>query len=120
MDSNATSSGGTPAPSLYPGESAPLTVITATDQSGVVLIGTALALIFAAISMLIRLYVRLEFRHNFAKDDLASLISMVGFSLRSFAVPIGVELTPWGWIGALRDSVSPRIYRGLQGVRQNY
>jgi hypothetical protein len=69
MDSNTTG--------LLPGQSPPLTVITSTDRSGIVLIATALGLIFAIISLLIRLFIRLEFRHQFARDDIAAALAMV-------------------------------------------
>jgi hypothetical protein len=66
-----------PEPTLLPGQSAPLTVITATDQGGVVIIATALALVFALVSVLLRLFVRVEFRHRWSGDDLAAMSSMV-------------------------------------------
>jgi hypothetical protein len=69
MDSNTTG--------LLPGQSPALTVITSTDRSGIVLIATALGLIFAIISLLIRLFIRLEFRHQFARDDIAAALAMV-------------------------------------------
>lgn len=62
---------------LLPGQSAPLTVITATDQSGIVLIATALGLSFAIISFIIRIYIRLEFRHQFSRDDVVCAFAMV-------------------------------------------
>ena len=62
---------------LLPGQSAPLTVVTATDQTGVVIIGTVLALIFAFISIFLRLFIRAQFRHEFARDDIAALVAMV-------------------------------------------
>ena len=74
MDSNST--GG-----LLPGQSAPLTVITSTDQSGIVLIATALGLSFAIISLIIRIYIRLEFRHQFSRDDVVCALAMVRTSL---------------------------------------
>jgi hypothetical protein len=69
MSSNATD--------LLPGQSAPLTVITPTDQRGVVLIATALSLSFTLISLLIRLFIRLEFRQRFARDDLLVALAAV-------------------------------------------
>lgn len=78
MDPNSTST----APELLPGQSPPLSVITPTDQSGIVLIGTALALIFALLSMLIRGFVRLQFRHEFARDDVVAVCAMVRLSRR--------------------------------------
>lgn len=96
MASNSTDSGGGPS-GLYPGESPPLTVITATDQTGVVLIGAALALAFAAVSMLIRLYVRLEFLRSFGRDDIASIASMVSFLL-SFLPPVEHQGVANTWV----------------------
>ncbi len=61
---------------LSPGQSAPLTKITATDQSGVVLIATALGLAFALISVLIRAYVQIGIRTS---ADVAASCSMVSF-----------------------------------------
>lgn len=61
-------------------QSPPLAVLTATDQGGIVLIGAALALIFAAISMFIRAFIRLEFRHKISMDDIAAVLSMASTS----------------------------------------
>jgi len=72
MDSNATdssTSGSRHAP--------PLVVITDTDQSGILIIAGALGLVFAVISILIRLFIRYEFRTRFSKDDVACFASMV-------------------------------------------
>jgi len=81
MDSNSTAP-----PALLPGQSPPLTVITPTDQGGILYIATALALIFAFISILIRLFIRMEFRHSFSNDDIAALLAMVRLLTRWFAV----------------------------------
>lgn len=59
---------------LLPGQSAPLTIITSTDQSGVVLIVTAIGLAFAFVSMLIRVYIQLGLRTT---ADIAVVLSMV-------------------------------------------
>lgn len=64
-------------PTARPGQSAPLAIITPTDQSGVILIATALCLIFALFALLIRLFIRFGFRSEFAKDDIAAFGSMV-------------------------------------------
>ena len=79
------SSDGPPAPpgpdpetGLYPGQSAPLATLTATDQGGVVAIGAALALVFALVSMLIRFYVRTQFQRSVGSlDDAASAAATV-------------------------------------------
>lgn len=63
---------------LLPGESPPLTIITSTDASGIVLVATALGLVFALISLLIRVFIRLEFRHQFGRDDIVATLAMVG------------------------------------------
>jgi hypothetical protein len=63
---------------MLPGQSAPLTIITPTNQSGVVLIATAVAMTFGLISLLIRVFIRLEFRTEFARDDIVAAVSMVG------------------------------------------
>ncbi|KAK3687849.1 hypothetical protein B0T22DRAFT_140161 [Podospora appendiculata] len=68
---------GAASPGLYPGQSPPFAVITATDQGGIILIATALALVFSVISMLIRLFIRFEFRHDFARDDIAAGVALV-------------------------------------------
>lgn len=62
---------------LYPGQMPPLTVITPTDHGGLVLIATALGLAFALISLLIRVFIRLEFQHQFALDDILAGLAMV-------------------------------------------
>jgi hypothetical protein len=69
MDSNSTS--------LLPGQSAPIAVITATDQSGIVLITTTLALAVALVSLLMRVYMQLQIRHQFSHDDFITMGSMV-------------------------------------------
>ena len=66
---------------LLPGQSPPLTIITSTNQSGIVLIATALGLIFALISILIRVFIRFEFRTEFARDDIVAAVSMVSLCL---------------------------------------
>lgn len=65
-------------PVVAPGQSPPLTVISSTDQGGVVLIITALGMVFALVSILIRLYIRLQIRHTYEHDDTAVAIAMVG------------------------------------------
>jgi hypothetical protein len=65
------------APTLLPGQSPPLTIITSTNQSGVVLIATTLGLIFGLISLLIRIFIRLEFRTGFSRDDILAAVAMV-------------------------------------------
>jgi hypothetical protein len=72
MDSNSTT--------LLPGQSPPISMITATDQSGVVLIATALALTIAFISLLMRVYMQLQIRHQYAPDDFIAMGSMVSSS----------------------------------------
>ncbi len=67
----------TDAPGLLPGQSPPLSAVNATEQDGVLVIATALGLVFALISSFIRLFVRLEFSSRFAKDDVASFFSTV-------------------------------------------
>jgi hypothetical protein len=57
-------------PSLLPGQSPPLMVISSTDRGGVILIATALGLAFALVSLFIRAYVRYGFSPGrFAWDD---------------------------------------------------
>ncbi|KAM7210231.1 hypothetical protein V8F06_014383 [Rhypophila decipiens] len=70
-------------PILLPGQSPPLTVVTATDQTGVVIIAAVLALIFAFISIFIRLFIRSRFQNEFAKDDTAALIALGLFVVQS-------------------------------------
>lgn len=64
-----------------PGQSPPLTVITPTDQGGIVVIATALALIFALVSIVLRLFIRVEFRRRFFGDDVAALLSMASYQV---------------------------------------
>jgi hypothetical protein len=68
------------APVLAPGQSPPLTVISPTNQGGVILIITALGMVFALVSILIRLYIRLQIRHAYERDDTAIAVAMVGVS----------------------------------------
>lgn len=68
-------------PTLLPGQSAPLAVITPTDHSGLILITAALGLTFAVVSLFIRAYVRYEFSNRYARDDLLVAAAMVGYSL---------------------------------------
>ncbi|KAE8446753.1 hypothetical protein EG329_011658 [Mollisiaceae sp. DMI_Dod_QoI] len=76
---------------LLPGHAPPLEVITATDQRGVVLIATALGLIFAVISLLIRLYLQFEIRHATARDDAAVLLAMLFSVAQSSAVFVEIS-----------------------------
>lgn len=62
---------------LLPGQSPPLTIITPTDHSGLVLIATALGFVFALVSLLIRAYVRYEFSRQFARDDVLVTVAVV-------------------------------------------
>ena len=63
---------------LLPGQAPPISIITASDQSGVVFIGTALALTIALISLLIRGYMQLQIRRQYLLDDFVVAGSMVG------------------------------------------
>ncbi|KUI63712.1 hypothetical protein VM1G_10502 [Cytospora mali] len=85
MASGATAAG-SPTSSLLPGQSPPLAALTDTNRSGIVLITTSLCLIFALLSMTIRLYVRLQFRHQIDRDDLASFTSMAFSFIQSVVV----------------------------------
>jgi len=69
-----------PEPTLLPGHSPPLTAITPTDQRGIVIIATSLSLVFGLVSVLLRLFIRREFRQPFFGDDVATVMSMVGFT----------------------------------------
>ncbi|KAH6721030.1 hypothetical protein BKA61DRAFT_699310 [Leptodontidium sp. MPI-SDFR-AT-0119] len=73
---------------LLPGQSAPLTIITSTDQSGVVLIVTAIGLAFAFVSMLIRVYIQLGLRTT---ADIAVVLSMVFYIFQATATFIGTS-----------------------------
>lgn len=72
MDSNSTAG-------LLPGQDAPLAVVTATDQTGIIIITTAFAMVFALVSICIRIFIRMEFHHAFSVDDHFSIASMVSF-----------------------------------------
>ncbi len=85
MDSNSTHSNATAAGSQNTGPPAALAAITPTNHTGIVLIGTALALVFSVVSMLIRLYIRFQIRHEFSLDDTASIAAVV----RSTEFPLG-------------------------------
>lgn len=69
----------TSTPSFLPGISPPLAGITTTDQSGLIAIVTALALSFALISFLIRLYVRFK-NGPIQQDDGVLTVSVVDAS----------------------------------------
>jgi hypothetical protein len=62
---------------LLSGQSAPLASITSTDERGIVLIATSLGLAFALISLVIRIFIRIDFHQAFARDDVAAVASMV-------------------------------------------
>ena len=64
-------------PAQLPGSSPPHAVITPLDQAGVLYIVTALALIFALLSIIIRVYVRYEFSHSFGADDVSCGVAFV-------------------------------------------
>ena len=68
-----------PAPTTLPGISPPLGLITATDQRGLAAIVTALALSFALISFLIRVYVRIK-NGPIQQDDIVLTLSVVQIS----------------------------------------
>ncbi|KFY95000.1 hypothetical protein V498_03592 [Pseudogymnoascus sp. VKM F-4517 (FW-2822)] len=78
-------------PVVAPGQSPPLTVISPTDQGGVVLIITALGMVFALVSILIRLYIRLQIRHTYERDDTAVAIAMVFSIVQSSVVFVEVS-----------------------------
>lgn len=90
MDGSSTDTGG-----LYPGQSPPFTHISPTNQSGVVLIATALALVFAIVSLLIRLFIRYQFRADFAKDDVLSFLSMVSNTKPASTKGLASRLPPY-------------------------
>lgn len=54
-----------------------LTVITPTDQSGVILVITALPIIFALLSIFNRVYIQLQLRHAFEANGALVSIAMV-------------------------------------------
>jgi len=121
MTASDTSSAGPPPPGpdpatgLYPGQSAPLAAVTATDQGGVVVIGTALALVFALVSILIRLYVRFQFQRSVvSRDDVASAASLVFFIIQAGLVFGQVHQG----LGKTMEDVSPFGLVALQKVRQ--
>ncbi|KAL2063953.1 hypothetical protein VTL71DRAFT_4447 [Oculimacula yallundae] len=68
---------------LLPGQSVPLTTITSTDQSGVLLIVTALGLAFALVSIFIRIYIQLGLRNS---ADRVVVISMVFYVFHATAI----------------------------------
>ncbi|KAF8855459.1 hypothetical protein BDZ45DRAFT_793423, partial [Acephala macrosclerotiorum] len=76
---------------LLPSQSPPFEVITATDQSGVVLIAAALGLIFAFISLLIRVYLQFQVRHQVSLDDVAVFVAMLFGIAQSSAVFVEVS-----------------------------
>ncbi|KFZ03048.1 hypothetical protein V502_11277 [Pseudogymnoascus sp. VKM F-4520 (FW-2644)] len=78
-------------PVLAPGQSPPLTVISPTNQGGVILIITALGMVFALVSILIRLYIRLQIRHSYERDDTAVAIAMVFSIIQSSVVFVEVS-----------------------------
>ncbi|KAK5658295.1 hypothetical protein OQA88_2270 [Cercophora sp. LCS_1] len=115
---------GTPPPTpgpgeLYPGQSAPLATLTPTDQSGVVVIATTLALVLALTFMIIRMYVRLQFQRGFARDDIASVVSTVTFITQSGLVFGQVhhgfgktidDITPAGLLASQKIGYSSDIF----------
>ncbi|KAK1759194.1 hypothetical protein QBC47DRAFT_99712 [Echria macrotheca] len=113
---DSSTDGGPPGPDpstgLYPGQSAPLATLTATDQSGAVIIGAALALVFALIAMFIRLYVRLQFQRGFSMDDMLAATSMAFFILQSGLVFGEVHQG----FGKTIDDVSPAGLVAIQKI----
>ncbi|ROV98038.1 hypothetical protein VMCG_07079 [Cytospora schulzeri] len=83
---SGTTAASSPTSTLLPGQSPPLAALTDTNRSGIVLITTSLCLIFALLSITIRLYVRLQFRHQIDRDDFASFISMIFSFVQSVIV----------------------------------
>ncbi|CZT10359.1 uncharacterized protein RAG0_14848 [Rhynchosporium agropyri] len=68
---------------LSNGQSEPLTIITSTDQSGVILIVTALGLAFAIVSIFIRIYIQFGLR---TAADGAAVIYMIFYMFHGTAI----------------------------------
>jgi len=69
-------SNGTDTPALLPGQSPPLSVLTPTDQTGVIYIATALGLVFALISLLIRYFIRVDLQNKVSADDILASLAL--------------------------------------------
>jgi hypothetical protein len=64
-------------PNIFPEQSPPPSVITPTNQSGVLIITAALTLTLGLVSLVIRGYVRYEFSHAFGTDDALAVVAFV-------------------------------------------
>lgn len=69
---------------------APLKAVSATDQGGIVAITASLGLVFGAVSLLIRAYVRIECRASFGRDDYAAFASMLVAVLQAVLVFLAI------------------------------
>lgn len=105
-------SGAPPAGGLLPGQSAPLATITPTDHRGLVAIATALSLVFAFVSIVIRAYVRYQFSNSFGADDVVIGVTFLFSVFQSITVFIAVGK---GFGRTLQDIASPNL-SGLQKV----
>jgi hypothetical protein len=101
-----------PTSGLLPGQSAPLATITPTDYRGLVAIATALSLVFAFVSIIIRAYVRYQFSNSFGTDDIVIGIAFLFSVFQSIAVFITVGN---GFGRTLENIASPNL-SGLQKV----
>ena len=95
-----------PASGLLPGQSAPLTTITPTDHRGLVVITTALSLVFAFVSIVIRAYVRYQFNTSFGTDDIVIAIAFLFSVFQSITVFIAVGK---GFGRTLEDIARPNL-----------
>lgn len=101
-----------PASGLLPGQSAPLTTITPTAHRGLVVITTALSLVFAFVSIVIRAYVRYQFSNSFGTDDIVIGIAFLFSVFQSITMFIAVGKR---FGRTLEDIASPNL-SGLQKV----
>ncbi|OAA67119.1 hypothetical protein SPI_01695 [Niveomyces insectorum RCEF 264] len=69
----------------------PLKAVTATDQGGILAIAASLGLVFGIVSLLMRVYVRVECRAAFGKDDMAAVLSMAVTALQSIIVFLAIK-----------------------------
>lgn len=107
-------SNGTDTPALLPGQSPPLTVLTPTDQTGVLYITTAIGLVFAVISLLIRYFIRVDLQNKLSADDIVASLALVFFLMLILAV-MGLIV-----IGVRNCPVRNSFCGSCKGFRKDY
>ncbi|MCJ1396697.1 hypothetical protein MMC18_009589 [Xylographa bjoerkii] len=77
-------------PAAIPGQAPPFAIISANDQSGLVIMAAAVGMSFVFVASLIRWYIRREVSDSFARDDAVIVIATTFSVLQTIAVFVSV------------------------------